>query len=158
MPRSPPDDADTSPVEPTPGVAATNRELFEARTSPAECQTCHETIDGIGMGFEMFDAAGAFRTMEAGVTVDSSGALFGTDQDGPFADAVELSARLGDSEQVQSCVATQWFRFTVGREEEAGDACRLYALDEAVRASGGDVRELLVTLATQPEFVYRSME
>ncbi len=149
----PPDDADTSPVELRDGENATNRELFEDRTAPAQCQSCHEAIDGFGFAFEAYDATGAFRTEERGLPVDSTGWISGTDVDGPVDDAVELSNRLAESDQVRECMTMHWFEFAEGRVATPEDNCRLCALHQQVREANGDVREMMVSLVTAPEFV-----
>jgi hypothetical protein len=43
-----------------------------------ECGGCHSLMDGIGFGFEHFDAIGAWRTSYAsGTAVDATGMIVG---------------------------------------------------------------------------------
>ena len=47
------------------------------------CASCHKVMDPIGFALENFDAVGAWRTREAGGTIDASGELAdGTKVDG----------------------------------------------------------------------------
>jgi hypothetical protein len=63
--------------------ARTLREQMVAHRSSAACASCHRVMDPIGFSLENFDAVGAWRTREAGASIDSSGELFdGTHVDG----------------------------------------------------------------------------
>ncbi|MGE0784747.1 MAG: DUF1592 domain-containing protein [Sandaracinaceae bacterium] len=150
---SPPDDADTSPVVPPAGTGPrTNRQLFEERTGSMVCQGCHRQIDGIGYGFEHYDSTGAYRDLDQGLPVDATGNLVATDVDGPYDGAVEISERLAQSETVRSCVARSWVRYTLGRATTGEDACFVQRAEDSLRATGGDLRELMVTIVTSPQF------
>ena len=58
---------------PDPSPTATTRERFKAHESVASCGGCHKLIDGVGFGFENYDAIGAFRTTENNIPIDASG-------------------------------------------------------------------------------------
>jgi hypothetical protein len=151
----PPADADTSPPKPQVGGAAqTNRQLFEARTV-GSCQACHGTIDPLGFGLENYDAAGGYRTTDNGLPVNAQGELKAIDVAGPFTGGVELSQRLADSAQVRLCVTGQWYEYALARDRDATDECKIKALDNALAAAGGNVREMLVGLTKTNEFLYR---
>jgi hypothetical protein len=153
---SPPPDADLSPPMPTPGAGPqTNRDLFEIRTSGPTCQGCHVRIDGYGFLFENFDERGVFRSVDNTHPVDATGAITGTDVDGPVDGAIELSERLAESGHVQQCAVQRWFRFSQGRAPEEADACHLDSLERRFARSGGDIRELLVSMVRRPEFRLR---
>lgn len=153
---APPADADTSPpvMNPDDGPM-TNRMLFEERTSPAECQSCHERIDGFGFGFENFDMAGRFRTEDNGLPVDATGLALGIGNDGVYEGATELQERFADSPVVQDCAVEKWFTYANGHAPAGADACQVDALQQAFRDSGGDLDEMVVQLVTRPEFLLR---
>lgn len=153
-PPPPPPDVNATPPDPQPG--ATTREIFEQQTAEPYCAGCHKLINGIGLGFEGYDGIGAFRELENGLPVDESGEVVGTDVAGPFDGAVELAHKLAESEQVRDCVATQWFRFSLGRLEGEADACTLDALRQSFADSGHDVRALMLALVTTDAFRYRA--
>jgi hypothetical protein len=157
-PPSPPPTLDTSVPANDAESPVTNRELFEARTGTSECQGCHKSINGIGYGFEAFDSIGRFRAEDNGVPIDASGELVSTgNMDGPYRGAVELSQKLAESTQLERCAVTNWVRFALGREEQPDDSCKIDGLATAMQASGGDVRELLVAIATSHEFMHRKV-
>ena len=131
--------------------------LFEQRTAPAQCQACHESLNGIGFGFESFDAAGAHRTIESTLPIDDSGVLLGTDVDGPFDGAVQLSQMLDRSSDVKQCATRQWLRYAFGRAIDPAEQPLLDAWTSAFTASGGDVRSLLVSIVTSPTFRFRKV-
>jgi Protein of unknown function (DUF1592)/Protein of unknown function (DUF1588)/Protein of unknown function (DUF1585)/Protein of unknown function (DUF1595)/Protein of unknown function (DUF1587) len=138
---------------PDPRPDATTREQITAHQADPACAGCHVRIDGVGFGFEAFDALGAFRTHESGQPVDAQGTLLGTpDSDGAFDGAVELAHRLAESEAVASCVTRQWFRFALGRFEADDDACALDALTRGFEASSRNVRSLLGAIVASPAF------
>src|SRR5204863_1427317 len=98
------------------------------RVAP-DCASCHELMDKLGYGFESFDDIGRYRTTENGVPIDDTGEIVGTDDsDGPFKGPVELGRRLAKSKTVQQCVATQWFRYAMGRNETPLDKCTMDAV------------------------------
>src|SRR4029079_7387232 len=146
-----PPNVDNAPPDPKPG--ATTRERFATHETIASCAACHKSIDGIGMGFEAYDAIGAFRTMDEGQPVDAKGTLLGAPEiTGPFDGAVQLAGKLAGTKQVQQCMARQWFRFALGRFEAASDGCSLKSMFDAFEASGHDVRQLLASIATSDAF------
>ena len=56
---------------------------------------------------------------ENGKPVDATGELVGTDVDGKFDGAIELSQALVESKDVETCMANHWFHFAFGREKTA---------------------------------------
>jgi hypothetical protein len=154
-PGPPPANANTSTPTNDSGMPRTNRQLFEQRTAPADCQGCHLRINGVGYGLEAYDSTGAYRTTDNGLSVDASGALMGTDVDGAFNGGIELSRKLADSKQVQYCAVRNWYRYAYGRNEATEDWCKLDALYDGLQSKGGDIRELLVQLVTSYEFMHR---
>jgi hypothetical protein len=152
----PPADANLSEPAATPGaMAETNRQLFEDRIAPATCKGCHTVINPMGYGLESYDAVGAYRTMDNGLPVDATGSINSTDVDGPFTGGVELSKKLAGSKTVAACVAQNWYAYAEGRDLGTADSCRLAKLNLSLAGAGGDLRELLVAIATSPEFIYR---
>lgn len=154
-PPEPPPNVDTSLPEPDPDEPMTNRQLFESRTSTSGCQGCHAEIDGIGMAFEHYDAAGAYRTEDNGMSVDASGQLLNTDVDAQYDDALGLSAALAKSDQVAACMTVNWYRFTQGRDEQPNDWCKVDELQAAEGEEG--LRAMLKTIVSSYEFKHRTV-
>jgi hypothetical protein len=106
-------------------------------------------MDGMGLGYEHYDATGRWRDLDQGVPVDDSGNVIQTtDMNGPFHGGVELATKLAQSQDVRQCVVKQWFRAANGRAEDDGDACTLQHLYQAFEQSGHDMRDIRVRLAT----------
>jgi len=153
----PPPDVDTTPPDPDP--SATTRERFKEHSANQRCATCHRLLEGVGFGFEEYDQLGRYRTEEYGLLVDASGSLLESGDsavDGSFNGAQELAAKLASSTQVSACLATQWFRYGMGRGEQVEDVCSLEKIKDDFSTSGGDFRELLVSLATSNAFRFRA--
>jgi hypothetical protein len=147
----PPPDADITPPEPDPN--ASTRERFEQHRTDPKCAGCHSLIDPLGFGFENYDGIGAFRSMEAGKAIDASGEIKGTDVDGTFVGATELSKKLAASPQVRACLSQHWFNYALGRTKGDADACSMNAIAEAFSKSN-NIRDLLLTLVTTDAFRY----
>ncbi|HEV8246249.1 MAG TPA: DUF1585 domain-containing protein, partial [Polyangiaceae bacterium] len=102
---------------------------------------------------------GRYRASENGLDVDESGEVVRTDDpelDGPFVGAGELSERLSSSSRVRDCLATNYYRFAMGRSETPEDACSLQQVKERFAQAGGDLRELLVAITLSDAFRYRA--
>jgi hypothetical protein len=147
----------TPPTADEPGALATNRARYAAHVEQTTCKSCHASIDGIGFGFEHFDAVGQYRTTDGNEPVDASGSLQATAIGGTFDGAAALGEILSDSPIVAECVARQWFRFANGRYEDAdADDDDLQALKAALVANDGDVRALLLAIVTSDAFRTRA--
>jgi len=146
----PPADVDDTPPDPDPN--ATTRERFAQHTEDPSCAGCHSLIDGIGFGFEAYDAIGQFREMDGNDVVDDLGEIVGGDDaSGTFEGAIELSNRLVESSISRHCVANQWFRFALGRMEGDADAPLLDEIYADFDASH-DLRDLIVAIAQSDAF------
>lgn len=121
--ESPPENVNTA-IEPpvAGGPVQTTRQSFEAHTSNALCQQCHQYLDTLGFPFESFDGAGRFRSMENGVAIDTSGELVGTDVDRVVANYEELVQAVSESANYRDCVALQGFRYLFGQMEPAAES------------------------------------
>jgi hypothetical protein len=153
LPLSPPPGVDLSqPTIPPGSGPQTNRELFETRTAPKMCQACHQELNGFGFGFENYDAAGHYQTTDDTLPVDATGTIMGTDVDGPFDGAIELSERLSQSQVVHDCATQELVRFALGRAPADVEQPEVTALAKSFMASGGDLRALLSDVVLSPSF------
>jgi len=153
----PPPPPNANPVPPVAKPNQTRRQAMLNHATDPTCAACHQIMDQIGFGFEGFDAAGAWQTTDNGQPVDSSGAIVGTDVAGSFNGPVELGAKLGASDDVVKCAATQWFRFAFGRNPGAsdGDTCAVTQLHDALKQGG--VMALVKAVAQTAPFLYRKV-
>ncbi len=153
----PPEDVDVTPPDGSEGSALTNRERYETILDDDTCAGCHVLLHGFGFPFENYDSVGAFRELDDGIAVDPSAELLGVmGMEGTVEDALELADRIAEADVVRECVATQWYRYGFARDPdpEGGDVCMTDELMGAMVESGGDMRELLVTLATSEDFLH----
>ncbi len=156
---APPNDVPIEPPSPDPN--ATTRERFAEHTENPACAGCHVLIDPLGFGFEHYDAIGNFRDVENGIAVDARGELAGIEDDeaaGEFDGASELAARLAGSQDFHECVVHQWTTFALGREPAEADECSVAHVRQSLTESGGDLREMLVAIATSDAFRHRIVD
>jgi hypothetical protein len=159
LPESPPPGANLSQPMAAPDAGPqTNRELFEARTSPAACQACHVSLNGLGFGLENYNAAGHYQTTDNGLPVDATGFIHGTDVDGPFTGAIALSEALSRSAVVHQCATQELVRFAFGRAPAPVEMPTIVALSKGFLQSGGDLRELMTDVILSPSFRMRLVE
>jgi hypothetical protein len=134
------------------------RERFEEHRAEVSCAKCHRLIDPLGAPFEMFDAIGNYRTKDGPDPIDSEGELKGTRaSDGPVQNAAELARRLSTADEVRACVARQWLRFALGREEAPDEARSLDEALDAFRASDYRIPALAVAIARTDAFRYQQV-
>jgi hypothetical protein len=154
----PPQDIEV-PDLPAVQEGVSTRQRLEMHTADPVCAGCHSMIDPAGFAFEAFDEVGRFRTMDSGIPVDTSGTFeLGLDVDGAYAKGDDFLARVADSQSVRACFAGHYLDFALSRPlPDPADACSLRAVRERFAASG-DLRELIVTIASSDSFVMRLAE
>lgn len=102
------------------------------------CDTCHKLMDPIGFGLERYDAAGRYRETEPNrpdCPIDGSGSFEGV---GAFNGPAELADLMLSAGGVDTCVATQLYRYAVGRSDLDGhDSALIGRLVAGAGADGG---------------------
>ena len=152
----PPPEVNAMPpdVDPT----ATTRERFAQHTADPSCGGCHKLIDGVGFSFEGYDQFGRYRAQENGLPIDTSGEVLESGEDaldGALTGAADLAARVAASPRARDCMATQWYRYAMGRVESDADECSLAEAKERFRTSNGNFRQLLLGIVLSDAFRYR---
>jgi hypothetical protein len=156
-PPSPP--AGINVVEPEATMGLSTRERFASHSTQALCAGCHaQLMDPIGFAFENLDAAGLWRTVDAGKPVDATGTIKLGGVQRPFNGAVELANLMATSQEASSCYVGKWLTFAYGRVETGADLCSRNALEAAFKTSGGKINDLLPALTQTDAFLYRSVE
>ncbi|WP_437948743.1 DUF1592 domain-containing protein [Sorangium sp. So ce296] len=148
----PPDNATGLP----PGEHATNRERVEAHTGKGTCgEACHGTwINPAGFAFEHYDAIGRYRTTDNGVPVNAADAYRFGGALKSYADAIEFSRILAESDEAHACYARRWIEFAQGRSTGAKDRQSIKELGEASRG-GASTKELILQIVSSPSFLAR---
>jgi len=136
-------------------TGATARDRYTAHSQQSLCQGCHRLIDPVGFALENYDAVGQYRTTENNVTIDASGKLPGATN--TVTGAVELAQQLADSTLAQQCFAQHWVEYGYGRTlngTNAEDNCLKEKVNSAFKASGFNVKQLLLDLTQTTAFQY----
>jgi hypothetical protein len=149
----PPAEVNNTPPPVTPGT--TTRERMEQHVKDPKCFSCHSQMDPLGFGLENYDTIGRYRDVEQGKPVDASGSVVNTDVDGDFVGGVALAQKLASSKIVLRCMATQWFRYGIGRADAKEDSCSIARATDKLSSTGGDLVELLVSIVQSDTFRYR---
>ena len=165
----PPPGVNTNLPEITESKPQTNRERLATHLTSPSCATCHNLIDPIGFGFEKFDAIGArrekfklafFPTKGASrrtppksveLDINSAGHVAGL-ANSDFSSPLELGKILAGSPQCQECVVKQYFRYTAGRMDTAGDRALIKKALADFRTSQFRFKELIVSILRSREF------
>jgi hypothetical protein len=157
---SPP--ANLNIIVPKVDPSLSTRERFAQHTTEAACQNCHQYIDGLGFGFENFDATGRFRSMDNGKPVDSSGRITNLNdlsQKPPvqqdFSSLPELAQILSSSPTAKECFAFQFYRYSRGVAGQAQDRCASRKANKAFIEGGQTIADMMVEQTQAPGFVLK---
>jgi hypothetical protein len=158
---TPPPPPKSVTVLPPPDPTQTTRQRYEIHDTQPCASGCHSTFDPIGFAFENFDWIGQYRaTYAGGQPVDASATLSvaSLNLSGSWHDFHELGTWLAASPVAQDCIARQYFRFLVGRQEsDDPDTASWNRVSAQYVAENRDLRELIVAIVTSPAFVYRQL-
>jgi hypothetical protein len=136
----------------------TTRSAYEAHAANTCAQGCHNLFDPPGFAFENYDGNGVYRTMESGVSVDSTG-TFTTPAGATIAfnNALDLEKKLAASSEVQVCYDRQWTRYMLARMETMAEQGSLeLALAKGTATTGFSLRDMLTTLVSSKSYMYRT--
>jgi hypothetical protein len=149
LPAPPPGIVDSVPP-PDPGLGLTNRESLSIRTGNAPCSGCHVSMNPIGFGLEVYDAVGAYRTMDRGKPIDPSGTL----PDGQtFQDAEGLMQLLKQDPRFPACMTKKILTYALGRGLVAScDDAAMQTLGEQFKADGYNLKNHIIRLAQSDLF------
>jgi hypothetical protein len=150
IPPPPPDVVTTLPEDPDSGTPRTMRQKLQVHREVASCAACHQVMDPLGLALENFDAIGAYRTTDAGQTIDPSGDLDGARFSGPR----ELATLLKQHPDVASCIARSLYRHATGHVEAGGEEPAVTTLATELQANGYRFRSLMLGVVRSAGFVY----
>lgn len=158
IPPAPPDAMSNVPEYPE---GATERERTEILIAHMTCGTCHSLMNPVGLGFEHFDAIGAWRDLDVnGEPVDARGEVIGGPDGvvGEFDGLPDLAAKLVADDEVSACFARHFYRHALGLSIVQTLECASEPVEQAFVEGGGDIHDLLGSLATSPAFRMRVLE
>ncbi|MEM9459635.1 MAG: DUF1588 domain-containing protein [Myxococcota bacterium] len=158
-----PDDVDMNlpgleqQLEQEEGVDLPPREVRERHLEDPACSSCHRQIDPLGFPLDGFGEDGRVRTELGGFPIDTQGEIVGTTaSDGVVQGPTELVEVLADSPDVRACFVRQVYAFAHGRPVQQSDACYLESLEQRFEDTGGDIRDLMVTIMTDDSMRLRT--
>ncbi|MEM9457294.1 MAG: DUF1592 domain-containing protein [Myxococcota bacterium] len=140
-------------VEPDP--TKTNRERVDDHTGMGTCGAgCHTTlINDAGFAFEHYDATGAYRTTDNGHPVDAAASFRFDGELVQYADAVEFSHVMADSQQAHACYSRHLLEYLHGRKHREADAEQIESLGAGSRSGDLPIRQLIIELVTSDDFL-----
>ncbi len=125
------------------------------RASKTKCSVCHNTIDPIGISFEVFDAIGAYRgSYPDGVAIDPSGELEAgiVPTAVSYGSSTELLTALAAQPQAQACYASRWVEWSTGHRPTESALLEVERVAEQAPVS---IRALLLEIAASPLLTHR---
>ena len=143
---NPPADVDFSKVKDS--TKGTIRGRLLDHMANTGCAVCHRRSDPPGLALEHFDGLGQLRTMENGTPIDVSADLNGVTLVG----SQGLAKYLHDDPKVPACLVRDVFAYGVGRKTGYRDEDYLADQTKAFASNGYKVPELMVQIASSPEF------
>lgn len=144
-----------------------NRIVTRNLTKDATCMSCHSMINPLGFALEDFDSLGRAQTVESVFSDDdllvashdvdpvayfpeiesgATNALMGAD---------DLALALTTSSKLQSCFATQLFRFQQLKHEEQEDDCGLNERENLLGQSNGSILDTLILNVANEDIFWR---
>ena len=126
------------------------REQMERHRANPACNSCHSMIDPLGLALENFDATGAWRIKDRGVTVDVSGELYdGT----PLHSPEDLrNALLTRSTSLIRTFTENLMAYALGRRVEYYDMPSIRAIERAAAANDNRMSSFVVGVVRSPAF------
>jgi hypothetical protein len=129
-------------------AAKTSRERLKQHADNPACRDCHLLMDPIGLGFENFDAIGAFRETQNDAPIDPSGGLDGK----VFDNAAQLSALIAEHPALTRCLVRTVFHQASGTLATPAEEPLLVELHQHFAEQGYSLPALLLGSASHPAF------
>lgn len=148
IPEAPADVDFTQFSEDVETVHKTARERLEVHSTQASCRKCHVLTDPIGLGLDVFDGIGRYRSVENGAPIDTAGDFDGT----AFANPAELGQAFANNSVVSACMVQNLYRYAVGRKQTNPERSLLRHLETQFVDNGYQVPALMRDIATSEAF------
>lgn len=113
------------------------------------CTSCHRRSDPPGLALEHFDGLGQLRKYENGALIDVTAELDGK----KFTGAQGLSRYLHDDPKIPACLVRNVYAYGTGRTPDERDEDYLFDQTAAFAAAGYRLGDLMVQIASTPEFL-----
>ena len=132
------------------------RERLEMHRKNEPCNSCHKLMDPIGFSLETFDAVGATRSKDAGLSVDATGRMFdGSKLDGP----VSLrNAVLSHSDAFLRTFTENLLAYGLGRVVSYRDMPAVREVDRKAAKDGHRFTSFILAIVNSEPFQMRTGE
>ncbi|MEE2756581.1 MAG: DUF1592 domain-containing protein [Myxococcota bacterium] len=127
--------------------------LEQHRADPA-CAACHQHMDAVGFGLEQFDAVGAFRTEDQGVSIDPAGLLLGEDT---FETAVEMAQSIRARPELGPCMLNKVITYALGRGLADEESCLFDEVEAQVTEMDYRPDAIVDAIVTSPLFTIKGV-
>jgi hypothetical protein len=135
-------------------VLSVRQRMEKHRESPA-CNACHRIMDPIGLALENFDAVGAWRRTDGGVTIDPTGEMYdGTKLDGPASVREAVMAR---PEAFIGSFTTNLLSYGVGRVLDYRDMPAVRSIQRQAAENGNRLSSFIMGVVKSPLFQMRAV-
>lgn len=142
----PPADVDFSKVQAL--ETGTVRTRLLAHMENEGCAACHRVSDPVGLALEHFDGVGQRRILENGQRIDVEAEINGV----KFSGAPGLGQYLRQQQKIPACLVRNVYGYGVGRAPDERDEDYLADQTEAFAKDGYRVPQMMVRIASSPEF------
>jgi len=158
----PPAGLDTK-FTPNSDLKTTRDQYLQGHAAPGHqpCYGCHKLMDPIGVAFEHYDSFGNYRTTENGVTIDSTGTIYGASlSDGDvqidgLSGSQGLETYLAKSDSVKACLVRYWSYYAFGSASWAQDGCTYDAIRTEAASKSYALSSILTAILHAPHFTSR---
>jgi hypothetical protein len=144
----PPNVDQTSVTAPKDPMMTTARGRLLVHASDESCQSCHQTIDPVGLALERFDGIGRARQVDDGKPIDLHVKLGPTEVLG----ADGLGFWLHNDPRPPACLVEKFFAYGAGRTPRGAEKTALKPLTAAFAQQGFKVRPLLRAMLSSSQF------
>ncbi len=127
--------------------------LEQHRADPA-CAACHQHMDAVGFGLEQFDAVGAFRTEDHGVTIEPAGVLLGEDE---FGTAVEMAQSIRSRPELGPCMLNKVITYALGRGLMDEEVCLFEDIERQAHDLDYRPNAIVDAIVTSPLFTSKGV-
>lgn len=154
-PPAPPPGADSLDEDPAVVGARSMRQRLEEHREQPRCAVCHDRMDPLGFGLEVFDAVGLHRERDGEFAIDASGVLpDGRRFDGP----IELVGLLRQDQRFLRAVTEKLLVYALGRGAERGDRRQVETILAGLDPEHPSLADLVLGVARSQAFLSKRVE
>jgi hypothetical protein len=145
LPLAPPADL---AIPPAPTGEITARQRFEEHATNPVCASCHAQTDPVGLSLEHFDAIGAYRETDRGMTIDETGQIDGQTYQG----LAGLGAILHNHPALGPCLIQSIYHVSIGHRSTDFDVPTFGSIVATFDASGSRILPLVNAIVSSDGF------